>query len=200
MRYALSCHYVSCLPVALLSFLSAFTSVSIDAEEMTVEALYNATYESVDPEIGRIQLRACFANDYKTGRKIHGTYHIGYADFDADGRQDAATIISYKKDRKSLEHFELVIFRDDDGAPEQLAALDIGRGIMVIDLQIRNGSVLLELMTTKVCDENSCAYTKRELRSYEVDGHELSLTLSKSFPIDTPGIDVGMLEPKASRD
>jgi len=152
--------------------------------ELTVEAIHNAKYRSTDLSVGEVQLKDCVANDYKTGRQIHGMYQFGRWDFDGDGVQDVATLVAYKRDRRSSERFDLVILADRGGHPEQIAAIDIGGPYLIRELRVVDGVLLLDMSTDKVCDEISCGYRKRELRRYSFDGRALSFEYSRKSSLD----------------
>lgn len=169
-----------------------------ESQELTVEALHNTAYELTDPEMGRIELKNCFANNYETGRKIHGTYHIGYADFDGDGLRDAVTIVVYTKDRRSRQRADLVVMKNELGKPRQLAAVNLGDRLFVRELQVRDGDILLHLWTERVCDEKGCRYTKRELRRYVFRDGAISIDFLRSFPMDTQGVDLSQAERRVS--
>lgn len=170
-----------------------FATASSYGEALTLEALHNASYKSTDPDIGIVKLKDCVANDYESGRQIHGTYHVAEWDFDGDGTQEVATVICYQKDRKNAEQTDLAIMENNGGTPRQIAAIRIGFTLQVRELQIRDGEILLDLNTDKVCDARGCLYTKRELRRYKFQDSELSLELVKKFSIDARGVQMEMV-------
>jgi len=183
---------------AVITFAGCFVATTTGAQELTTEALHNAIYQLTDSEIGTVTLKGCLANDAATGRRVNGTYHIAYADFDNDRAMDVVTVVVHQRNRDANVTADLVIMRNDSGKPKQLAASEISPTCLVRSLEVRGGYILLDVNTERVCDENICAYTKREIRRYAFRDGKLMLEYSESFPIDMPGVRIDRAEKQSA--
>ncbi|MFK7800144.1 MAG: hypothetical protein AB8G95_00800 [Anaerolineae bacterium] len=144
------------------------TAILIAKETLTYADLGNMDYDAV--LVGRISLKDGRAPLAETDEKeeqhvIHLDRRTASGDLDGDGWKDAAALLFWRDETATLL-WSLVVVRNDQGEPKNVASIFLGPNLKVDSLEINNG--LIHLSATN-------EYGNTFTNSYQLDRSNLIL-------------------------
>ena len=147
------------------------------AEELTADALRNATYQHEFPKEGKAQLQDGKYEEAIEGvaSKIHIalTDSIAFGDLNGDGINDAAVVLEASGGGSgTFRSLEAVI--NEGGAPVHVASALLGDRIHLEALTIEEGVITVQMVTHKRSD-GMCCPTLRVVQRYQLTEGALQL-------------------------
>ena len=146
------------------------------AGEITEEMLKNFTYV-ISPPMPAVTLTDGHYRDDELDSRLYPP--IAFGDLNGDGIKDAAVVIGtemFNLCHVSCRFFDLIVLRNDNGAPTQISSYNFGNRQSVLNLTIQNGRVMLDYMTHGLMDPVCCPNEHR-LSGFILDGVHNDLRL-----------------------